>query len=95
MGGLIRERFDVTSIKGEDMFNFKNYFSTFFKKSATKNGDKFLVAKICNFLQNKYDSDDSQTMSVRCTIGHQRSKGGTCKGAFTIPFSYCTANGYK
>ena len=42
---MITERFDVTSMTGKDMFNFKNNFSTFFKKSATKNGDKFLVTK--------------------------------------------------
>ena len=33
---MIRERFDVTSMTDKDMFNFKNHFSIFFKKSDTK-----------------------------------------------------------
>ena len=42
---VIRERFDVPSMTGKDMFNFKNHFSTLFKKSATTNGDNYLVTK--------------------------------------------------
>ena len=63
---MIRETFDVTSMTGKDMFNFKNHFSIFFKKSATKNGDKFLVTK-CKFLsfsaEHKYYIEVSQKLS--------------------------------
>ncbi len=42
---MIRERFDVSSMTDNEMFNFNNNFSTFFKKGTTKNGHKFLVTK--------------------------------------------------
>ena len=58
---MTRDMFDVTSMRGKDMFKFKNHFSIFFKKSATKKGDKFLVTKckVLSFYAEQYDIDIS------------------------------------
>ena len=55
---VIREKFDVTSMTGRDMFDFKNHFknhlATFFKKSVTKNGEKMSITK-CKILSFSVD----------------------------------------
>ena len=67
---VIREKFDVTSMTGRDMFDFKNHFATFFKKSVTKNGENMLITK-CEMLSfsvdHKFDIEISETMSDTVT----------------------------
>ncbi len=63
---MIRERFDLTSMKGSDMQNYKEHLGQFYKKSATKGNEKFQVSKykIFEFSKDrKYDVVVSETMS--------------------------------
>ena len=46
----------MIAMNGKDMLNFKAPFATFFKKSVTKNGGKFLVTK-CKVFTFSVDRD--------------------------------------
>ena len=82
---VIREKFDVTSMTGIDMFDFKNHLATFFKKSVTKNGEKMSITKckIWSFsVDYKFDIKISETMSDTVTSMFRLLKPGVLQVAY-------------
>uniref|UniRef100_UPI00358DF5DA uncharacterized protein isoform X1 n=2 Tax=Myxine glutinosa TaxID=7769 RepID=UPI00358DF5DA len=67
---IISEKFQVVSMKGKDMYDFKSHLGQFFKKSVTKDGEKFTISKYKVFefsADFRNDIEVSQNMSSQVT----------------------------